>query len=523
MQFHPGEPSQPRPVLEEPDLEVTDWLLPVPGSWAEVEFGGAGLGDIRRRDRLVRIAHALAARPSSSIPSAMPEMAEWRGCYRFFDNPNVTAEAILAPHIQATHRRLQLASLTSPAEKLLVLGVQDTCYLDFTTHPATTDLGPLSVSSLQGLVMHTTLAMLPEGVPLGLLGQEVWARDPECYGQGGPDDHRRKPSDQKESFKWIQGFRAACRAREQCPEIQFLVVGDRESDVFELFAQERQEGMDLLVRGCWDRRVDHPERYLWSAMATTPVSGTLTLKVPARKAPLKTVGSKQKVDRAARVAQLELHFTTLHLKVPTSRRGKRLPDVPLQVVWAVEKLDERQPKGGLPEGVERIEWMLLTTMPVNSVDDAIQVLQWYCCRWGIEIWHKVLKSGCKFEQRQLQTAQRLQRLLPVLAVIAWRIHLAAMISRTTPEVSCTLLLEEMEWKALYCAIHKVKEAPAEPPPVGEAVRWIARLGGFLGRKGDGHPGVTTLWRGMAHLADLTEMYRIMTDSESLYVGSCGSG
>ena len=200
-----------------------------------------------------------------------------------------------------------------------------------------------------------------------------------------------------------------------------------------------------------------------------------------------------------------------------------MPDVPLQVVWAVEKLDERQPKGGLPEGVERIEWMLLTTMPVNSVDDAIQVLQWYCCRWGIEIWHKVLKSGCKFEQRQLQTAQRLQRLLPVLAVIAWRIHLAAMISRTTPEVSCTLLLEEMEWKALYCAIHKVKEAPAEPPPVGEAVRWIARLGGFLGRKGDGHPGVTTLWRGMAHLADLTEMYRIMTDSESLYVGSCRSG
>jgi hypothetical protein len=162
-----------------------------------------------------------------------------------------------------------------------------------------------------------------------------------------------------------------------------------------------------------------------------------------------------------------------------------------------------------PQGVEAIEWLLLSTCAVNSAEQAVERVQWYGCRWGIEVWHKVLKSGCHIEQRQLESAEALQRALPLYNVIAWRILYATMLSRALPDISCTALLQEEEWQALFCAIHLSPTPPPTAPPLRQAVHWIARLGGFLERKGDGEPGVSMLWKGFQQLADLTIMYRIM--------------
>ena len=169
-------------------------------------------------------------------------------------------------------------------------------------------------------------------------------------------------------------------------------------------------------------------------------------------------------------------------------------------VWAIETAP--------PANVPAVEWLLLTTVPVHSTQDALQRLDWYCCRWGIEVWHKVLKSGCRIEARQLETADRLKRCLALFAVIAWRVLYAVMLSRAAPDLPCTALLNDPEWQALYCATHNTTILPPDPPSLSLAVRWIAQLGGFLARKGDGHPGVTVVWKGFQRLSDLTQMYLV---------------
>ena len=196
-----------------------------------------------------------------------------------------------------------------------------------------------------------------------------------------------------------------------------------------------------------------------------------------------------------------MRWRQVTLRPPNSRDKEKLPNITIWAVWAIES----QP----PPGVTAVEWLLLTSVPITSTEDALSRLEWYAARWGIEVWHKVLKSGCRIEDRQLETAERLRRCLTLYSVIAWRILYATMLARAVPDVPCTVLLDADEWQGLYCRIHRVAVAPPKPPPLRQAVRWIAQLGGFQGRKGDGEPGVTVLWKGFQHLVDVTAMYRIM--------------
>ena len=202
-----------------------------------------------------------------------------------------------------------------------------------------------------------------------------------------------------------------------------------------------------------------------------------------------------------RTAQVLLRWAQVTLPGPANRpKAERVP-VTLGVVWTQE-VDP-------PAGVEPLDWLLLTTLLVDSDATAQRIVEYYLCRWGIEVWHKVLKSGCAFEQRQLASAENLQRALSLYSVIAWRIVYATMLARAVPDVPCTMLLDDAEWQGLYCRIHRVAIPPATPPTLRQAVRWIGQLGGFQGRKHDGEPGVTVLWKGFQHLVDVTAMYRIM--------------
>lgn len=447
-------------------------------TWAEEEFGEADLGDVRRNARLVHLASVLGAQPSASLPEATDDPATLKAAYRFFANDYVRAEAILASHIQSTIRRVQAVER--------VLAVQDTTYLDWTDHPATTGLGPLAAPSHQGLLAHTTLAITPERVPLGLLQQQVWARDKDVRRN---QDHKQRPIEEKESQKWLSSLEAVSAARAECPDTHFVSVGDREADVYDLFLLDRPSGVDLLVRAAQDRKAEHEEKYLWATMATAPLAATVTLHIGAR------------AGQVAREASLMIRWKQVTLRPPNSRAKEKLPSITLWAVWAVETSP--------PPGVEAVEWLLLTTVPISSTEEALSILDWYAARWGIEVWHKVLKSGCRIEDRQLETAERLIRCLTLYSVIAWRILYATMLARVAPDVPCTVLLEKDEWQGLYCRIHRVAIAPTKPPTLRQAVRWIAQLGGFLGRKRDGEPGVTVLWKGFQHLVDIAAMYRIM--------------
>lgn len=446
--------------------------------WAEEEFGEADLGDKRLNARLVQLAGVLGEKPQYSLPDASGDPATLKAAYRFFANEQVTPEGMLDSHIEATYRRM--ASLK------LVLAVQDTTYLDWTTHPETEGLGPLASAGRQGLLAHSTVGFSEEQVPLGVLAQQVWARDGESFAH--LKDHKQRAIEDKESHKWLESLAAVEAARKACPETQFVSVGDREADIYDLFIAQRSPGVDLLVRAAENRRVESEERYLWAAVEASPMVASAEVKVPP--------GNGQ----AGRTAQLAIRWREVTLRPPCKRAKDNLPQV---TVWAVLAV-ETTPPPNLPA----VEWLLLTTLPVLSTPDALQCLAWYACRWGIEVWHKVLKSGCRIESRQLETAERLKRCLTLYAVIAWRVLYATMLSRAVPEASCLALLNEPEWQALYCAIHQTTILPPTPPTLSQAVRWIAQLGGFQNRKRDGHPGVTVIWKGFQHLSDLTYMYLV---------------
>ena len=448
--------------------------------WAENELGFVQLGDQRLTSRLVTLARSLARAPDMPLPQALPQWHDLKAAYRFFDNAKAVPEHILAGHIDATWSRTRAVPI--------VLAVQDTTYLNWAHHPATQGLGGLSDAG-RGVICHSTLAVTPERLPLGLLAQRNWVRDDATFG-ALPSNKKRAIGD-KESIKWLESVEALTVAREAAPQTTFVSVGDREADVYELFAMERAAGVELLVRASWNRVVDSAHRYLWETVRAAAVLGTVEVSVPRRP------------GEPVRRCTLALRSIPLTLKPPQAR--KRLGAVE---VWAILATEATPPPNGDP-----IEWLLLTTVPTPAVDDVIERVHWYTCRWTIEVWHRVLKTGCRIESRQLETVERLAVALTLYSIIAWRILYATMLARTDPTLPCTVVLTQEEWQALYCNIQRVPEPASTPPTLAEAVVWIARLGGFLARKSDGAPGPHVLWRGFQHLPYITDMFLIMRRNE----------
>jgi hypothetical protein len=336
------------------------------------------------------------------------------------------------------------------------------------------------------MICHGTLAFTAQHLPLGVLGLRLWARE-----EDKPKRHSRRARaiEDKESHKWIDGLNAAASAAAQLPGTRVVNVSDRESDVYEFLTHAHILGVDVVARASWDRNVEGPDQHLFAALAAAPVIARKKLRLPARK------------GQAARTARLRVHACPLTLQSPLNGSARGMAPIPLWGVWACEI--------NPPAGVEPLDWKLLTSIPVTTNEEALERLDWYAARWGIEVWHRVLKSGCRIEKRQLESFERLCKLFTVYAVIAWRILYATMLARLVPDIACTAILNEDEWQALYCRIHHSPTPPATAPPLRQAVRWIAKLGGFIGRASDGEPGTQTLWKGFQELIPLTEMYRIM--------------
>jgi Transposase DNA-binding/Transposase Tn5 dimerisation domain len=447
--------------------------------WAQAEFGSAELGDARRTARLVELARQLAEYPELSLPQALENGAALKAAYRFFDNADIAHDKVLASHVRSSIERMRVQPV--------ILAVQDTTFIDYSGHPETEGLGPLHPKGGWGMVCHGTLAFSPERLPLGVLGLRVWARDPEQPKQRAT--RRQRSVEAKESYKWIDSVQALATLRSALPHARLVSVADRESDIYEFFTEAKNLGVDFVVRAAWNRNCEEPHMHVRETLTAAPVLAHKTITLPASG------------KRKARLARLEVRACALTLRAPLNGSARGLSPMPLWGVWAYEI--------NAPAKAEPVQWMLLTSVPVNSAEDALERLDWYAARWGIELWHKVLKSGCRVEARQLETFERLQRLLTLYAVIAWRILYATMLARLVPNISCTAILNEDEWQALYCRIHHTPTPPATAPPLKQAIAWVAQLGGFLGRAGDGEPGVKSLWTGFQKLIAMTEMYRIM--------------
>jgi len=474
--------SQARQRLCEAEFKPrSQSVRPAPQDWAEIEFGEVQLGDERLNRRLLVLARDFYARPQSQIPQACQTRSKTKAAYRFCKHPNTEMDVLIEPHRQATQQRM--------AEHKIVLAVQDTTSLNYSTHPATQDLGPIGskAEGIIGLMVHDTMAFSVDGTPLGLLDVQCWARNRDEFGK--KHQRRQRPIEEKESHKWLESFRRVAEVQRHCPETMLVSVADREADVYEFFhlALSDSKGPKLLVRAEQDRLLADGQGHLWPVVASQPLAGTQEIQVPRR-------GSSP-----ARVARLEVRHAEVLLKPP---QGKSQYG-PLKL-WAVLAQET-----GHADNIQPLCWMLLTTCSVSTFDQATQKLGWYTKRWGIEIYHRTLKSGCKIEERQLTDSHSIEACLAIDMIIAWRIYHLAKLGRDVPDVPCTVFFEEAEWKALKTYITRNPYIDAEPPTLRQAIRMVASLGGFLGRKGDGEPGTKSLWLGLQQLAGMTEMWRLL--------------
>jgi hypothetical protein len=462
------------------------------------EFNGCELGDKRLVKRLKVIVERMWQSPLASITAACRGFAEVVAASRFFHNEQVSQEQLLAPHRQATLLRVSQHSQ--------VLYIQDTTELDFTAKKMLQGTGPLSNLHRRGFFAHNELVVSPERLPLGLWHTSIEAREDQEHGKA--QERKQKPIEQKESYRWLEGYRRACELAEKTPGRQVIFCADREADIYEIFAEYQsrlspgEPVADWLIRSKENRCLELPENQeqtpqplpgkIRQQLEQSPVLGTVSFEVAAKHQLKKAKGgNRRKVTRSKRVVTQQIRAVQVTLK-PPYRKGHKLPPVQIWVVQAQE-VDP-------PAAEEPIQWILLTNLDCSDFNKARQMLELYVCRWEIEVFHRVLKTGCRIEELQLRTREPIKLAILLYMIVAWRVLYIMHLGRECPDLPCSVVFEEAEWHSSWVII-KGGSPPQNPPSLNEMVRMVASFGGFLGRKSDGHPGAQTLWTGLSRVLD----------------------
>ena len=485
-------------------------------AWVREELSGCSLGDKRLDQRLSKLLADLSARMGQGIPLASQDWAATKAAYRFLDNGKVNEAVILDGHFQSTRTRFD-------ATDGLVLVLHDTTEFSFQreqpgaigkTRKVCTGrdkAGRPVTKTICGVLMHSSLAVTPDGLPLGLAAVKFWTRQ-EFKGTNalrGKVNATRIPLDQKESIRWIENLRQSTELLGAPPRC--VHVGDRESDIFELFCAAQEEGTHFCVRTCVDRLAEEGDTTIAEEMERAE-RGTHVVEL---------------VDRQGErfTAELEVRFRQMTVRPPVGKQ-KHYPALTLTVIHAREQ--------NAPKDREPVEWKLMTDVPVACLRQATEKLDWYAMRWKIETFHKILKSGCKAEESKLRTAQRLTNLLALYCIVGWRIFWLCMINRTAPQSPPTIVFTDAELQLLDHADPKMirernrksceqasRERPASREPTNATtdskartsidstsktithyLYAVARLGGYLSRASDPPPGNKVLWRGFNRLMDL---------------------
>ena len=408
--------------------------------WVSQELAGADLGDARLTRRLVRTGEQLAKSPSSPINEACATWAATQGAYRLFNNPKATAAGILAPHVAETAKRML-------AQSEPVLMMQATVFFSYGQHPKTKGLGPIGKGDSpgeRGLIMHNALAFTSAGVPLGLLSQRIWAR-----GDIPEEDYQDKivrlqctAIEEKESSKWLLAQRETLART--APGVKVVTVADRESDFFEFLAEAEQLKSSYVIRARVDRKLvpeeSAGEEYILEALARAPALGEREVLIP---------GNGKRKTRTATVT-VTVRSASVTLK-PPQRRGQAKDSAWTEPI-AVNVIGSTEEHA--PEGAEAISWVLLTNLPVSSFTQASEKVDWYAKRWGIETWHKVLKSGCQVEDCCLEQAERLARYLTLFSIIGVRLMYIAYLARVQPDLPARKVFSEVQIQALHIRMRK---------------------------------------------------------------------
>jgi hypothetical protein len=460
--------------------------------WTVAEMKTIHLGDERLNKRLISILDTLSSHSQDSIPVACGGWAETKAAYRFFDNKKVSADKILEPHRISTIERIK--------KQETVLLIQDTTTLNFSGQHNRTDIGPINHDKHKGILLHPTIAVTPERLCLGVIDTYHWAREELHHWESRKEKSRenhKTPLNEKESYKWLLGYQKAQEIADLTPNTKIIMVSDREGDLYDLYHEayvsQQKNSAYWLVRAMSNRRLLDEENNLKNLKLLETVKSTKPIGMIEFELPARNKSERRQVKQVIYVDKVRLS--------PPDRKRKRTcyEIVETHVVIAAE-IDP-------PIGQTPLEWVLLTNVPIYDATSGYEIVKWYLCRWQIEIYFRVLKSGCKVEKLQLETKSRFDSCLTIYMIIAWRILYLTMLSRECPEVNCDVVFSKEEWEIAYIMTYR-KKPPKKAIKLKSMMLLIAQFGGYLNRKNDGDPGPTAIWIGLQRLRDFIKAKNI---------------
>ena len=451
-------------------------------SWIEQELEESEFQDERLGKRFRKLVEQLAEGVGKSIPWACQDWANTKAAYRFFANEKVSQEKILAGHFQSTRERL-------PVGESAILVLHDTTEFSYKREDMAA-IGLMGKATVRkdsqgrpiffttcGIYLHSSLVVTSTGLPLGLAAVKFWSRK-----QFQGLQQRRKahdaPIEEKESIRWLENLRDSTQRLGQAERC--VHVGDQEGDIYDLFAVAQQWGTHFLVRTRADRLAD---------------GGPETVAEKIQQAPRRGLYRIRLRDQQGEVSEvvLEIRYRRLRIQSPQGKK-KRYPALTVSVIEARER--------GIPHGRDKIDWKLITDLPVSSRSAAIEKVQWYALRWKIETFHKILKSGCKAEEAKLRTAARLVNLLAVLCILSWRIFWLTMTNRIVPSGCPERVFTALELRVLDRLVPDKPHAEVRKRSLSCYLTKLAQLGGYLARNSDSPPGNMVIWRGLSRLVDI---------------------
>ena len=452
-------------------------------AWFDRELAGCSFADERLGKRLRKLVAQIGSAMGQSIPLVCQDWANTKAAYRFLSNDRVSESDILAGHFQSTRDRTiatdgpvlvlhDTTEFTYQRESTVAIGITKSI------NSGRDKAGRLRSHTVCGILMHSSLAVTIEGLPLGLAAVKFWTRK-KFKGTAALKkkiNPTRIPIEKKESIRWLENVQQSTELLGD--PARCVHIGDRESDIYELFCAAQEAGTHFLIRTCVDRLAGDGDHTIADEMEKVAVKGLHRIDVR---------DSNGDPDEAV----LEIKYRKIHVQPPIGKQ-RRYPALTLTVIHAQER--------GTPKNRKKIDWKLITDLPVGSRADVIEKLEWYALRWKIEVFHKILKSGCKAEESKLRTAQRLTNLVSVFCILSWRVFWMTMLNRSTPNALPTLALTATEIAVLDRLVSDKPQARRKT--LSHYLTKIARLGGYLARATDPPPGNTVMWRGLSRLTDI---------------------
>jgi hypothetical protein len=435
--------------------------------WIKEEFKTLDFKSERLEKRFMKTMTDLSEQPDKSIWLASGSRANAKAVYRMLNNEKCTKDSILSSHRDAVEAR---------NESAVLLAVQDTMSVNYGTHTKTEGLGYNCEKKTLGVNVHSSLALTPEGIPIGVLAQSVSTRF-DTTDTRTKEQRKRRPIEEKESYCWLETMKTAA---ENAPANAKLIhIADREGDIYELYALAVRTGEKFIVRVAHNRLNAEGEKTL-DVLREVSAAGVDNVIIPAN----------HKTKMKEREAVLTIRYNAFDVRKPAILNPNKKLETSLKLTLI--SLTEENP----PDGAEPIEWLLMTNLPVDCAEDAIQTARYYKQRWKIERFHFVLKSGCEIEKIQQRSVDGIELMILMYSIIAVHIMMLTYTARNFPDTPCSLLFGDSEWKTLFRAANRTTDCPDSPYSMAEALRFVAKLGGFSGAPSDGEPGLKVIWIGL---------------------------